>query len=101
MALPEERFIDLLYQLPVSHTGDEATAFIRRRGGSEEQCQRSSANWREGAHCDHYYDAKGFARRAANEVRLRGGTQAEIAAASEAPILEFYPGHLYDQRYMP
>ena len=97
MAIPEERFIDLSYSLPVSHTGDSAAEFIRRHGGSEEQVQEA----REVARCEHYYEAKGDARRAADEVRRRGGSQAEIAAAWEAAVLEFYPGHAYDRRYMP
>ena len=96
MAIPEERFIDLIYSLPLSHTGDEAAEFIRRHGGSEEQAQEA----REGAQCEHYYLAKGVARWAAQEASERGGTQAEIAAAWEAAVLEFYPGP-YDRRYMP
>ncbi len=96
VALTNERLIDLIYQAPISHTGNEAAEFIRRHGGSEEQAQEV----REGAQCEHYYQAKWAARRAADEVRQRGGTQAEIGAAWEAAVLEFYPGP-YDRRYMP
>ena len=54
MALSQERFIDLLYRIPTSHSGDEAAALILQNGGSEEQAQEA----RECAQCQAYNDDK-------------------------------------------